>query len=174
MIIWNNVHEMKVHVCINSAGLISTIWARGLMHLLRLLAAMSSVDAGWTRPIISLAVAENNTIANNPTTTTTTNHCYHYLKNKTYLAALLKQGQLDRLIKRRLRKTAQGADRYGNNRPSFKPKYTQLHNHAAYKLISVRAALHKSVRCHLPAPHLTNATAHKHTVHTPLLCIRLT
>lgn len=52
-IICNNVQEIKVHVCINSAGLICTIWARGLMHLLRLLAAMSSVDAGWTRPIIS-------------------------------------------------------------------------------------------------------------------------
>lgn len=72
----------------------------------------------------------------------------------------------------RLRKTAQGADRYGNNRPSFKPKYTQLHNHTAYKLINVcvetrKVDLHKSVGCHLPAPQLTNTTAHKHTVHTP-------
>lgn len=56
------------------------------MHLLRLLATMSSVDAGWTRPIISLAVTENTTIDNNSTaaaaatTTTTTHHCNQYRK----------------------------------------------------------------------------------------------
>ncbi len=59
-------------VCINLAGLISSIWAWELMHLLRLLAAMSPVDTGWTRPIISLAVSENTAVANNPTTTITT------------------------------------------------------------------------------------------------------
>jgi len=43
------------------------------MHLLRLLAAMSPVDPGWTRrPAISLAGTENTTVANNPATTTTT------------------------------------------------------------------------------------------------------
>lgn len=41
------------HVCINLAGLISSIWTWRLMHLLRLLAAMSSAAAGWARPIIS-------------------------------------------------------------------------------------------------------------------------
>lgn len=51
--------EKMLGVCINLAGLISSIWAWGLMHLLRLLAAMSPVDTGWTRPIISLAVTEN-------------------------------------------------------------------------------------------------------------------
>lgn len=55
----SDVHEKNLHVCINLAGLISSIWAWGLMHLLRLLATMSSAAAGWARPIISLAVAEN-------------------------------------------------------------------------------------------------------------------
>lgn len=73
--------EKMLAVCINLAGLISSIWAWGLMHLLSLLAAMSPVDTGWTRPIISLAVTENTTVANNATTTTT-NHSYHYQKKK--------------------------------------------------------------------------------------------
>lgn len=51
----DSMHEIKTprRVCINLAGLISSIWTWRLMHLLRLLAAMSSAAAGWARPIIS-------------------------------------------------------------------------------------------------------------------------
>lgn len=68
-----NAMQEKNVGCSYVAGLISSIWAWGLMHLLRLLTTMSPVDTGWTRHIISLALTESTTVT---TATTTTNH-YH-------------------------------------------------------------------------------------------------